>query len=178
MHGYFFLNDFDQKKNPIWRRKLKEILPTLWKMHVKIGMSIDMVKFMLCLQWGKIGLIPQLWHLIVGKPVSEICTVPSSECFTLGNHPTSSRAPALKPRDFRSENIARKRSKPHTKALVGKFLLVSQSAFRNMNPPPLTGPCRHSGNMSPFSEQLHGNTVLHIYVCPKYNNSAETLSEG
>jgi len=41
------------------------------------------------LQWGKIGLIPQL----VGKPVREICTVPSSECFTLGNHPTSSRAP-------------------------------------------------------------------------------------
>jgi hypothetical protein len=75
---------------------LKEILPTLWKMHVKIGMSIDMVKFMLCLQWGKIGLIPQLWHLIVGKPVREICTVPSSECFTLGNHPTSSRAPGRK----------------------------------------------------------------------------------
>lgn len=76
------------------------------------------------LRWGKIALIPQLWHLLVGKPVREICTVPSSECFTLGNHPTSSRAAALKPRDFRSENIARNRSKPQTKALVGKFLWV------------------------------------------------------
>jgi hypothetical protein len=38
--------DLTYKKNPIWRRKLKESLPTLWKMHVEIGMSINMVKFM------------------------------------------------------------------------------------------------------------------------------------
>jgi hypothetical protein len=129
------------------------------------------------LRWGQIWVDTIIMALIKRKPVREICTVPSSECFTLGNHPTSSRAPALKPRDFRSENIARKRSKPHTKALVGKFLLVWQSALETWTL--LLWQVRVDIQET-WAPSLNSSTETQSYTSMYVpsNNSAETLSEA